>query len=263
MSPEPGSLFSTGTGVSEIQKRQMVTQQGTNVAVVGVRGNFDDSQTGVKKIFTDQSTIEVLSRRGYRFSSANSINWGRLAPQIVYYFSAYLDLIRREEIKEGEKINFVVPTGNFGNILAGFYAGRAGLPVNRLICASNTNHVLTDFIQSGTYDRNRPFLRTISPSMDILISSNLERLLFEVSGRQSNRVKQWMEQLAAEGRYHVNRTTFEQIAALFWSGYSTEQETMEAISQVYHRYRYVIDPHTAVAVTVLEISAGNRGSTKL
>ncbi len=243
-------VFYPEQGVSEIQKRQMVTQQGPNVAVVGVRGNFDDAQTGVKKIFTDQSTIEVLSRRGYRFSSANSINWGRLAPQIVYYFSAYLDLIRREEIKEGEKINFVVPTGNFGNILAGFYAGRAGLPVNRLICASNTNHVLTDFIQSGTYDRNRPFLRTISPSMDILISSNLERLLFEVSGRQSNRVKQWMEQLAAEGRYHVNRTTFEQIAALFWSGYSTEQETMEAISQVYHRYRYVIDPHTAVAVTV-------------
>lgn len=245
-------VFYPEQGVSEIQKRQMVTQQGENVEVIGVRGNFDDAQTGVKQIFTDQPATEELARRGYRLSSANSINWGRLAPQIVYYFSAYLDLIQKQEIKDGEKVNFVVPTGNFGNILAGFYACRAGLPVNRLICAANTNHVLTDFIQSGTYNSNRPFARTISPSMDILISSNLERLLYELNGRQSIQVKRWMEQLAAEGCYRVDSSTSRRIARLFWSGYAGDQEAIETISQTYRRYGYVIDPHTAVGVTVYQ-----------
>ncbi|HHX87455.1 MAG TPA: hypothetical protein GX693_04650 [Firmicutes bacterium] len=173
-------------------------------------------------------------------------------PQIVYYFSAYLDLLQQQEITDGEKVNFVVPTGNFGNILAGFYACRTGLPVNRLICAANTNHVLTDFIQNGTYDINRPFARTISPSMDILISSNLERLLFELNGRQSGRVKLWMEQLAATGRYRVDSSTSREIARMFWSDYAGEQETIDAINQTYRRYEYLIDPHTAVGVAVYQ-----------
>ncbi len=245
-------VFYPEEGVSEIQKRQMVTQQGDNVEVVGVRGNFDDAQTGVKQVFTDRAAAAELYRRGYRLTSANSINWGRLAPQIVYYFSAYLDLIREQEIVSGEKVNFVVPTGNFGNILAGFYARRAGLPVNRLICAANTNHVLTDFIETGSYDRNRPFTRTISPSMDILVSSNLERLLYELNGRRDSRVKEWMGQLASEGRYRVDSATFREIGRLFWSAYAGEQETMETIRRTYRRFKYVIDPHSAVGLAVYE-----------
>lgn len=256
-------VFYPEQGVSEIQKQQMVTQQGENVEVIGVRGNFDDAQTGVKQIFVDRPATEELARRGYRLSSANSINWGRLVPQIVYYFSAYLDLILKQEIKYGEKVNFVVPTGNFGNILAGFYALQAGLPVNRLICAANTNHVLTDFIQTGTYNKNRPFARTISPSMDILISSNLERLLFELNGRQSSQVKQWMEQLSTRGCYRIDSSTLQKINRLFWSGYAGEQETLETISQTYRRYSYVIDPHTAVGTAVYQKYRSTTGdSTK-
>jgi threonine synthase len=171
-------VFFPEQGVSQVQRQQMVTQAGDNVSVVAVRGNFDDAQSGVKEIFANQELNQSLNQSGFRFSSANSINWGRLVPQIVYYFSAYLDLVRDGEISTGQPVNFVVPTGNFGNILAGYYARRMGLPVGRLICAANRNNVLTDFIRCGTYDRNRIFHRTTSPSMDILISSNLERLLF-------------------------------------------------------------------------------------
>jgi threonine synthase len=188
-------VFYPDNGVSEIQKYQMITQTGENVKVFGVRGNFDDTQTGVKRIFTDKELISFMEARNLKFSSANSINWGRLAPQIVYYFSAYADLIKENRIAAGDKINFVVPTGNFGNILAGFYAAKMGLPVNRLVCASNDNNILTDFIRTGCYDKRREFIKTVSPSMDILISSNLERLLYEVTNHDGKKVSQWMNEL--------------------------------------------------------------------
>lgn len=188
-------VFYPESGVSEIQRMQMVTQEGRNVYSVGVEGNFDDAQNGVKAIFSDSELIGQMGGKGLKFSSANSINWGRLVPQIVYYFSAYAELLKYNEIKPGEKINFAVPTGNFGNILAAYYAREMGLPVNKLICASNDNNVLTEFIKTGTYNRNREFKKTISPSMDILISSNLERLLFEVTGHDAGQVAGWMSKL--------------------------------------------------------------------
>ncbi|MCL0100774.1 threonine synthase, partial [Peptococcaceae bacterium] len=178
-------VFFPESGVSEVQKLQMITQEGKNVHVVAVEGNFDDCQSGVKRVFSDKDFNEELNQKSYKLSSANSINWGRLIPQVVYYFSSYLKLVRENKINFGDKVNFVVPTGNFGNILAGYYAMKMGLPVNKLICAANSNNVLTDFIKTGMYDKNREFLRTISPSMDILISSNLERLLFEVTDRNA------------------------------------------------------------------------------
>lgn len=251
-------------GVSEIQRRQMVTQKGKNVHVVAVRGNFDHTQAGVKELFADSSLKHKMSSRGLKFSSANSINWGRLLPQMVYYFSAYLDLHRRGELKPGEKVNFVVPTGNFGNILAGFYASRMGLPVHRFVCAANRNHVLTDFIREGRYDRNRPFFRTLSPSMDILISSNLERLLFELGGRDPSRVSSWMKQLMTSGSYRLDPGLRESLAALFWSHYAGDDETLDAIGKTYREHRYLLDPHTAVARAVYEkyrAATGDRGKT--
>ncbi|MGB9904880.1 MAG: threonine synthase [Desulfotomaculales bacterium] len=251
----PGTIlivFYPAGGVSEVQRLQMVTQEGENVHVVAVEGNFDQAQSGVKEIFGNARLAAEAERRGYRFSSANSINWGRLLPQIVYYFYAYLSLSAAGELAAGEEINFVVPTGNFGNILAAFYARKAGLPVHRLVLAANSNNVLTDFINTGVYDRNRVFHKTISPSMDILISSNLERLLFESTGRDGEKVAAWMTALKETGRYQIDSETHARIAALFWSAWAGEQETREAIRHTYRQYGYLLDPHTAVGRHVYE-----------
>ncbi len=238
-------------GVSEVQKLQMTTQEGNNVMVAAVEGNFDDIQTGIKQIFSDHKLAADLERAGYRLSSANSINWGRLLPQIVYYFSAYNSLIQQEALQPGEKINFVVPTGNFGNILAGYYARQLGLPINRLICAANRNNVLTDFINSGIYDSNRPLYLTPSPSMDILISSNLERLLFELTGHDSERLAAWMQELKKCGKYQIDRPTLQNLQELFWSDYADDDETLQSIAAVYKSDHYLIDTHTAVGKAVL------------
>ncbi|MFZ5648511.1 MAG: threonine synthase [Bacillota bacterium] len=243
-------VFFPDEGVSEVQRLQMVTQEGGNVGVAAVRGNFDDAQSGVKAIFTDQSIKKILNDRGFKFSSANSINWGRLAPQIVYYFSAYSDLRNKGLLTDGEPVNFVVPTGNFGNILAGFYAREAGLPVKRLICASNSNNVLTDFIRTGIYDRNRTFYKTISPSMDILISSNLERLLYELSGRDAGAVRGWMEHLRDKGSYDVGSGVMEKIRSLFWSDCADDAETLLTIRETFESRGYLSDTHTAVGISV-------------
>jgi threonine synthase len=245
-------VFFPDDGVSQVQKMQMVTQEGSNVYVIGVRGNFDDTQNGVKAIFSDEELGADMLRNGFRFSSANSINWGRLVPQIVYYFSAYADLLATGEIKEGEKINITVPTGNFGNILASWYAREMGLPVNKLICASNENNVLTEFINTGIYNREREFRKTISPSMDILISSNLERLLFELAGRDAGQVRDWMDRLKNEGRYAIYGEEKRKLNEMYWAQYSTEEETLETIREVYEEYGYLADPHTAVGIDVYE-----------
>ncbi|NLM74959.1 MAG: threonine synthase [Clostridiaceae bacterium] len=257
-------VFFPHEGVSEVQKYQMITQAGGNVKVVAVKGNFDDTQTGVKRIFTDSQLIEKINRKNLKFSSANSINWGRLVPQIVYYFSAYADLLKANSIKPGDKINFVVPTGNFGNILAGFYAKKMGLPVNKLICASNDNNVLTDFIRTGIYDRRRQFVKTISPSMDILISSNLERLLYELSDHDSQKVSDWMKQLNEQGYYKVDTELIEKIQETFWADWSDQEETLKTIECIYKDYNYVSDTHTAVGVDVYDkyvITTGDLTST--
>jgi len=238
-------------GVSEIQKLQMITQEGNNLNVIAVKGTFDDAQKGVKTLFNDRDLIATLAAAGVKLSSANSINWGRLLPQIVYYFSAYLSLVEKG-LKPGKKINFVVPTGNFGNILAGYYAFRLGLPVNRLICAANRNNVLSDFINSGTYNCRRTLHQTISPSMDILVSSNLERLLFELSNQDAGLVSSWMEQLQREGSYQVTPEVHHKIEEIFWSGYADDQKTIETISKVYKLHGYLIDTHTAVGQAVLD-----------
>lgn len=227
----------------------MVTQQGDNTCVIGIHGNFDDAQTGVKRIFTDEAVKAELAANGYQFSSANSINIGRLVPQIVYYVYAYTRLLRDGVIADGEEINFTVPTGNFGNILAGYYAKQMGLPVHRLICASNSNKVLYDFFQTGDYDRNREFILTSSPSMDILISSNLERLIYHIAGDSADKDAAYMASLSRDGEYHI---TDEEQKGLsdFASGYATEEDTAAEIKRVYDQEGYVIDPHTAVASAV-------------
>jgi len=244
-------VFYPKDGVSKVQEKQMITQKGENTFVIGIRGNFDDAQTGVKKIFNDCELKEKMSKAGYRFSSANSINIGRLIPQIVYYIYAYTELLRRNEIKSGEKINFIVPTGNFGNILAAYYAKRMGLPVDKLICASNDNKVLFDFFQTGIYDRNREFVLTISPSMDILVSSNLERLIYHISGDDTQKTAELMQALVTGGRYEITaymRTNLKD----FLSGYATVEETKMAIHKVYNETGYVLDTHTAVAAGVYD-----------
>ncbi|MBP3359373.1 MAG: threonine synthase [Clostridia bacterium] len=243
-------VFYPNNGVSEIQKLQMVTQDGSNVGVFAVNGNFDDAQNGVKKIFTDNDYKKILLGGGYSLSSANSINWGRLVPQIVYYFSAYADLLRNGEIEEGEKINVVVPTGNFGNILASYYAYKMGLPVNKFICASNENNVLTDFIRTGVYDKNRPFHTTSSPSMDILISSNLERFLYDLTGENDNIVSEWMKALSETGKYEVNDDVKKKLASLMWGGFANDSETADTIRDTYEKFGYVTDTHTAVGKAV-------------
>jgi threonine synthase len=245
-------VFYPDQGVSEVQKLQMVTQEGRNVYAAGVKGNFDDAQSGVKNIFSSQDYNRTLVQQGMKLSSANSINWGRLLPQIVYYISAYIDLRIEGAVQAGDRINLVVPTGNFGNILAAYYAGRMGVPIGKLICAANSNNVLTDFIRSGIYDRNRSFERTISPSMDILISSNLERLLFEITGHDASRVAGWMEELKNSGRYEVGPEVYQEVQKYFWSDCCSDEETIEAIRHTWQERHYLIDTHTAVAVNVYE-----------
>lgn len=245
-------VFYPEQGVSEVQKLQMITQEGDNVGVIAVQGNFDDAQTGVKEIFGDTAMARVISESNFKFSSANSINWGRLVPQIAYYFSAYAELIKQGRLQLGQKVNFVVPTGNFGNILAGFYAREMGLPINKLICASNANDVLDEFIKTGVYNRERDFKKTLSPSMDILISSNLERLLFELTGHNAEPVRNWMTQLKQSGSYEIAGEIREKILSLFWSSFATDEETMQTIRNAYQRYNYVIDTHTAVGLNVYE-----------
>ena len=243
-------VFYPVDGVSAMQKRQMITQRGKNVHVAGIKGNFDDAQTAVKKVFTDPDAVARLKARGIEMSSANSINWGRLAPQIAYYVSAYCDLVNAGEIEQGERINFVVPTGNFGNILAGYYAYRMGLPVHKLIVASNANNILTDFFSTGSYDVEREFYKTMSPSMDILVSSNLERLLFEVTGRDSVKMREIYVELAETGRFELDLSELD--LSVFEAGWASEEETKETIATFFDldEEGYVLDPHTAVAVSV-------------
>ena len=243
-------VFYPELGVSNMQKLQMKTQEGNNVGVCAIKGNFDDAQSGVKKIFTDENIKNELEKRGYMFSSANSINFGRLCPQIVYYFSAYCDLLEEGKINPGEKINVVVPTGNFGNILAAYYAKLAGLPIDKLICASNKNKVLTDFINTGVYNKNREFFATSSPSMDILISSNLERLLFALYENDDKEIASLMKKLSEEGEYKVSSEVLEKLQQNFYGGYCDEEATLETIKYIFDKYGYTCDTHTAVAVKV-------------
>lgn len=243
-------VFYPKNGVSSIQKRQMITQEGENVFVCAVDGNFDDAQTGVKNIFTNEDIKHLLKENNKMFSSANSINWGRLLPQIIYYVSSYCDLINKGEINIGEKINVVVPTGNFGNILAGYYAKKMGVPINKLICASNKNNVLTDFIKTGKYDRNREFFTTVSPSMDILISSNLERLLYDLSGKNDEKINEWFRSLNQSGEYQVDKDVMERLNEHFYADYCTDEDTKNTIKEVFENYNYICDTHTAVAVKV-------------
>ncbi|MGI5963119.1 MAG: threonine synthase [Lawsonibacter sp.] len=244
-------VFYPKDGVSKVQELQMITQEGNNVGVAAVVGNFDDAQTGVKKLFSDEKLREELARRGYFFSSANSINWGRVLPQIVYYVSAYCDLLRDGKIENGQSVNVCVPTGNFGNILAAYYAREMGVPIAKLICASNRNNVLTDFIRTGVYDRNRTFYNTMSPSMDILISSNLERLLLSLT-QDVEEVKGYMEQLAATGRYEVTDKIKVRLQKLFYGYCCDDEQTQAVIGKIYNQFDYLIDPHTAVAFSALE-----------
>ncbi len=243
-------VFYPEGGVSRAQRLQMVTQEGDNVDVCAVRGNFDDAQTAVKRIFASPEARAQLDALGYRLSSANSINFGRLLPQITYYFTAYAALRRAGRIAPGEAVNFCVPTGNFGDILAGYYAKRMGLPVRRLICASNRNNVLADFFATGVYDDRRPFYRSMSCSIDILISSNLERLLFELAGRDAACVRAWMRSLNETGSYAVGAAQREALAEVFAAGWCSEEDTLAAIRRVFERHGYLMDPHTAVAETV-------------
>lgn len=251
-------VFYPKNGVSPVQERQMVTQKGDNTYVVGIEGNFDDAQNGVKQIFGDKELAAFLEEKGYQFSSANSINIGRLVPQIVYYVYAYLTLLREERICEGEKINVVVPTGNFGNILAAYYAKNMGIPIGKLICASNENKVLYDFFSTGCYDRNREFILTSSPSMDILISSNLERLIYRICGEDAQKNKALMESLTSNGSYKI---TAEMKAALadFVGGYASEEKTAAEIKALYGKTGYVLDTHTAVAAAVYGEYKGKTG----
>lgn len=244
-------VFYPKDGVSTIQEKQMLTQTGANTCVIGVDGNFDDTQNGVKIILNDPHMAAKLASSNVIFSSANSINIGRLLPQIVYYFYSYYDLLKRGEIQPDEQINFVVPTGNFGNILAGYYAARLGLPINKLICASNANKVLTDFFETGNYNRNRDFYKTSSPSMDILISSNLERLLYDLSDCDPDSVKTLMDQLKNNGTYQVSKALMEK-TQLFYAGAANEAETSESIKSVFDQSNYLMDPHTAVANKVYD-----------
>lgn len=242
-------VFYPKNGVSPIQEKQMVTQKGDNTFVVGITGNFDDAQTGVKKMFSDAALNEYLESRGYQFSSANSINIGRLVPQMVYYVYAYTRLIADGSIKAGDKINVVVPTGNFGNILAAYYAKQMGLPINKFICASNENKVLYDFFETGCYDRNRDFILTTSPSMDILISSNLERLIYRIAGNDAVKNKELMSALTGQGKYTITDDMKRELAD-FYGNYASEAETAETIRNVYESDGYIMDTHTAVAATV-------------
>lgn len=242
-------VFYPKDGVSPIQQKQMVTQKGDNTFVVGINGNFDQAQTGVKQMFSDPALAKEMEAAGYQFSSANSINIGRLVPQIVYYVYAYAKMVKCGEIKDGEKMNVVVPTGNFGNILAAFYAKNMGLPIGKLICASNENKVLYDFFATGTYDKNREFILTSSPSMDILISSNLERLIYRIAGDSAAKNRELMKSLQEDGKYTITEDMRAQLAD-FYGNYASEEETSAVIREIYEETGYIIDTHTAVAAAV-------------
>lgn len=242
-------VFYPKNGVSPIQEKQMVTQKGENTLVVGIHGNFDDAQTGVKNIFNDRELEALMDANGYQFSSANSINIGRLVPQIVYYVYAYAKLLKNGKIADGEQMNVVVPTGNFGNILAAHYAKQMGVPIRKLICASNENKVLFDFFKTGVYDRNREFVLTSSPSMDILISSNLERLIYEIAGRDAEKNAELMASLSKKGSYEISEE-MKKLLADFTGNYATEEQTAETIRDLYQKCGYIIDTHTAVAASV-------------
>ena len=242
-------VFFPQKGVSEIQKKQMLTQKGENAYVIGIRGNFDDAQRGVKEIFEDPVFNEKLGEKNYILSSANSINIGRLIPQIVYYFYAYLNMLGEGGIKNGEKINIAVPTGNFGDILAAYYAKEMGLPVNKLICASNENRVLADFFNTGVYDKRRKLIMTISPSMDILVSSNLERLLWTASEREAQKVKELINSLREKGYYRIGSEMKEKLKD-FYGGFASQEESRQSIKEIFEKSKYLTDPHTAAAYTV-------------
>jgi threonine synthase len=242
-------VFFPYQGVSKIQERQMLTQEGANAYVIGLKGNFDDAQSGVKEIFEDPVFNKKIKEKNYIFSSANSINIGRLIPQIVYYFYAYLNMLGEDEIKNGEKINIAVPTGNFGDILAAYYAQEMGLPVNKLICASNENKVLADFFETGVYDKRRELIVTISPSMDILVSSNLERLLWMISEKDTRQVKELMNSLKEKGYYRIDSETKEKLKD-FYGGFAPQEESRRCIKEIFEKSKYLIDPHTAVAYAV-------------
>ncbi len=244
-------VFYPVNGVSKMQKLQMITQEGENVSVCAIEGNFDDAQNGVKSIFVNKEIEEKFAENNLVFSSANSINWGRLVPQIVYYISAYVDLVNEKAINNGDKIDIVVPTGNFGNILAAYYAKLMGTPINKLICASNSNNVLTDFLKTGIYDRNRDFYCTESPSMDILISSNLERLLYILTNNDKL-VNVWMDELKTTGKYTVSDEILAKIQDSFEAGYCDDKATEKTIKETFEKYNYLLDTHTSVAVNVYE-----------
>ena len=254
-------VFYPVEGVSDMQKRQMVTQEGENVTVCAVKGNFDDCQSGVKKIFTDHTVLDALEKGGMTFSSANSINWGRLVPQIVYYVSSYVSLAESGEIAYGDLLNVVVPTGNFGNILAAYYAKMMGVPLGKLICASNINKVLTDFIRTGVYNRTRQFYPTNTPSMDILISSNLERLLYLLTGEDDAQIREWFTALAEKGTYEVTDAVKAKLTEQFYGGFCDDAETKATIAELYQKYGYTCDTHTAVAVKVYEDYRKETGDT--
>lgn len=242
-------VFYPKDGVSVIQEKQMLTQKGANTTVVGIKGNFDDAQNGVKQMFNNKELAERMAAKGYQFSSANSINIGRLVPQIVYYVYAYTRLLKEGVLKEDELLNVTVPTGNFGNILAAYFAKKMGVPLGKLICASNENKVLFDFFQTGTYDKNRDFILTSSPSMDILISSNLERLIYRIAGNNGDKCKDLMKALNEQGAYSITKGMKAELAD-FAGGYASEEETAKVIKDIYDKTGYIIDPHTAVAASV-------------
>ena len=253
-------VFYPVDGVSRVQKLQMATQTGSNVNVCAIRGNFDDAQSGVKVIFGDKDMAEQLNEKGYFFSSANSINWGRLAPQIVYYVSAYCDLLNSGKCKLGDSFNVCVPTGNFGNIFAAYLAKRMGLPIEHMVCASNVNNILTDFLRTGTYDRNRDFHLTMSPSMDILISSNLERLLYFTAG--SEKTAAYMEALKKDGCYTVDAEILAEIRKNFSGYFTSEEDTAKTIHNTFEKYGYLADTHTAVAIHAAEEYVRESGDTR-
>ena len=256
------AVFYPEGGVSEAQRLQMVTQRGDNTRVIAVKGNFADAQTGVKRIFSDPRAAAAFDAKGLALSSANSINWGRLAPQIVYYFSAYCDMLAAGDAAPGDKINICVPTGNFGNILAAYYAMRMGLPVHKLICASNSNNVLTDFIRTGRYDARRAFHLTTSPSMDILVSSNLERMLFELCGRDAAAVRGWMDGLRENGCYEIGENAKAALDALMYGAWASEAECAAEIARAWREESYLVDPHTAVAMKALRDYRAETGDTR-
>ena len=246
-------------GVSAIQQQQMVSQTGKNVKVIGIHGNFDDAQTAVKKAFASKKLKEVSDKHNVFLSSANSINIGRLIPQIVYYFYSYFELVKNNEISLGDEINFCVPSGNFGNCLAGYFAKMMGLPINKFICASNKNNILTDFFMTGKYDANREFYKTNAPAMDILVSSNLERLVWFMSGKDGNKVREYMDKLNAEGIYEVDQETYEKIKDQFKAGYLNEDEVLETIKECFNETGYLLDTHTAIGYGVLKRYQKNSG----